>query len=377
MAPLLRALALAAALAAAACGGGRARYTPLSEDAGPDGDADAAPLPATAVDILFVVDDSDGMLEEQAILAEQAEVLLRELIDPTPDPETGLSPPPVEDLHVGVLTSNMGTAGFQPGWCSNPSLGDDGMLQATGRHEGCEPTYSAPGCEREDCPWLVRSEDEPNDGSVAGDAPLWDDFACVALLGAGSCAWVVQPLESLLTAVTTQASPGRPNEGFLRDDSVVLVVIVTNGDDCSASDPAMFDPTREDLGPMNLRCAMRDDMLHPVGRYRDALLALRPGHADRVLVAVIAGVPLDGSWSPGDPLDELRALVQVDPLDENQLLPLCESDELGVAYAPVRLAELACSFGPSGLLASICQTDWTEAFEAMARLVQRRLGEGS
>jgi len=41
---------------------------------------------------------------------------------------------------------------------------------------------------------------------------------------------------------------------------------------------------------------------------------------------------------------------------------------------PVRLAELAESFGDNGVLASICQEDWSDALSQTARTIQSHLG---
>jgi hypothetical protein len=39
-----------------------------------------------------------------------------------------------------------------------------------------------------------------------------------------------------------QAGPGMPNEGFLRDDSLLAIVYVTDEDDCSTGNAALFNP---------------------------------------------------------------------------------------------------------------------------------------
>jgi hypothetical protein len=267
----------------------------------------------------------------------------------------------------------MGTGGYTIMTCANPMQGDNGVLQNTGRYTGCAETYSATDCTRAECPWLVHSAAQPNDGSAADPdgVPIWDDFGCVATLGTGGCGFE-QQLESSLVALTTQLEPGRPNEGFLRSDSLVAIVYVTDEDDCSTGNPEMFNPTRDDLGPLNVRCALREDMLHPTTRYYDAFVGLRPGNEDLVVVAAITGVPIDGSWSPGDPIDRLRELRQVNPSNPNELLPSCET-AMGFAFPPVRVAELVYLFGNNGILESICRSDWTQALTAITRKIQSKL----
>ena len=137
-----------------------------------DGDADAdayypvqnlaLPIPApVGVDVLFVVDNSNSMDREQDILAEQINIMLRDLIDPPVG-----SDQLVEDLHVGVVTTDMGTGGYTITTCDNPMTGDNGVLQNRdhGIIDGCQPVYSAADCDREECPWLDHSLSYPDDG---------------------------------------------------------------------------------------------------------------------------------------------------------------------------------------------------------------------
>jgi hypothetical protein len=89
-------------------------------------------------------------------------------------------------------------------------------------------------------------------------------------------------------------------------------------------------------------------------------------------VAAITGVPVDGSWNPGDPIDELREMQVVNPENPNELLFSCDT-AMGVAFPPVRIAELVYAFGDSGLLESICRQDWTPALQALTRKIEDRL----
>ena len=324
----------------------------------------------TKVDILFMVDNSNSMGLEQEVLAEQIVVMTEALINPPPGPD-GVAPPSVQDLHIGIVTSDMGTGGYAVMTCANPMQGDNGVLQNVGRLDGCADSYSAPDCPRAGCPWLSHSVDAPDDGTDPSNPPIWEDFGCIATLGTGGCG-LEQQLEATLVALTTQSAPGRPNEGFLRPDSLIAIIYVTDEDDCSAANTEIFNPSRHDLGPLNVRCALREDMLHPVSRYYDGFRALRPGAEDQVVVAAITGVPIDGSWAPGDPIDGLRAIRQVDPSDQTRLLPSCDT-RMGLAFPPVRIAELVYMFGSDGILESICRPDWTQALTAISRKIQEKI----
>jgi hypothetical protein len=370
-------LVVAAAIAAAGCYESR-HVNPATDadgdaDSDGDGDADAwevvgevwAPGP-TRVDLLFVVDSSGSMSEEQSTLVSQMVVAMRELI--APDDPDALA---VDDLHVGVISADMGTHGYVIQTCTAEQPGDFGELTTTGRGDWCESTYLAPDCGGGECRWLAHTPEFPDDGRVPGDLPIWDDFACIAALGTGGCGFE-QPLEASYRALVENSRPGMVNEGFLRDDALLAVVYVTDEDDCSTPNPEMFNPSRDDLGPLNVRCVLAEDELYPVERYREAFVALKGGRAERVVVAAIAGVPIDGRWEPGDPLERLRDLREINPSNPNELVVSCDTG-MGVAFPPARIVELVYGFGSSGYLASICRDDWTSALRGIARRIQAGL----
>jgi hypothetical protein len=322
------------------------------------------------VDILFVVDNSNSMMEEQELLARQMASLLPELITRT-RPSEGDILPAVEDLHVGVVSTDMGTHGTSIMTCGNPMNGDNGVLQNSGLQPGCQSAYSAPDCPRTECPWLAHSADAPDDGTDPSNPPIWVDFGCIASLGTGGCGFE-QQLEAGLVALTVHSDSGGPNEGFLREGSVLSVVLVTDEDDCSSGNGEMFNPQNEQLGCFCLRCLLHPELLYPIDRYYDALRALRPDDEDLLVVAAITGIPVDGSWSPGDSLDALRELQRVNPEYPNEQLPSCQT-EMGIAFPPVRIVDLVYRFGDAGVLGSICRDDWSDTFEEIARAVQARL----
>src|SRR5689334_22770944 len=74
-------------------------------DGGPEPDP-GAPL---IVDVLFVIDDSGSMSEEQAALAAQFPRMVRILATGDVDEDGTPDFQPVTDLHVGVVTTNLGT----------------------------------------------------------------------------------------------------------------------------------------------------------------------------------------------------------------------------------------------------------------------------
>ena len=340
-------------------------------DADVDADSDADVTPVSSVDILFVVDNSNSMSEEQEVLTDSARAMLEELIAPT-DGGGGV-PPAVTDLHVGVVTTDMGSGGYTIMTCSDPSNGDNGVLQNTGGFGGCGGTYNAPDCGHAfaDCPWLVHSTDHPDDGSSG--APIWDDFACIASLGTQGCGFEQQFMASLV-ALGQRSEPRQPNDGFLRPDSLLVVIFVTDEDDCSSDNPEVYNPSADHLGGLNTRCGLNHDLLLPVDRVYDDLLALRPGRSDLVIVAAITGVPVDGSWSVGDPLEQLEALNVLNDINPMEMEESCNT-AMGLAFPPVRIVDLVYRFGENGILGTICRDDYTAPLMAVTRKIQSKLGE--
>ncbi len=123
-------------------------------------DPDGAPLPwdggvvltagkcvePSGIDLLFVIDDSASMTEEQESLAAQLPRFVRALVEPPDDDGDGAPDwPPIVDMHVGVITTDMGTGGFAVPTCSDASVGDDAVLRTVGRVAiaGCAASYPA------------------------------------------------------------------------------------------------------------------------------------------------------------------------------------------------------------------------------------------
>jgi hypothetical protein len=341
----------------AACSGGHARFIPHPGDGGV-ADADRGP-PPDGVDILFLVDTSCEAGPMQEELGRSAEVLFRELLEPTPDPTTGRTAPPVRDLHVGVTTMSADMAGFVYYGCEEP---EEGALVFQEWNECPSTMVPAADCDAPPCRWLQGAGDAPREPAI------WEDTACLLRFGGCGCGWE-QPLEAARLALTVQSEPGGPNHGFRREDSVLAIVFMGSEDDCSAADPRLFDP---DLGHPTTVCHLYPDMLQPVASYAEELRAVRPGIEERVVVGVLTGLPPDFSWQPGDPVEDLRSMIRVDPENPQDLWPACTSPG-GWAFPAPRLIELAYAFGDGAFVASICQEDWSESMMGLARTIQRRL----
>lgn len=335
---------------------------------GPDmGDTDACvERPQRPVDLLLVVDNSASMVEEQARLEEGIRGLLEALALGRDADGTVGAFVPVEDLHVGVITTDIGggPAMVPGGRCVLP--GDDGVLlnESRGSDASCEGIF--------DPRYLAY---DPGVGINA----LADDLACLASVGIDGCGFE-QQLEAMARALvpsTTMAIPRAkadgPNAGFLREGSVLIVSVVTDESDCSASDLELFDPASTRYGDFsrnaNTRCGeYADEALHPVGRYVDTLLTFVRGTRDTdVVFAPLVGVPprLVGEGWDTILADDSQQLV-LDP-DGTTFTPSCEAPGTSAQPAPrfVELSKLLEEQGGHAVLGSICDTSYASYFTAV------------
>ena len=364
------------------------------------------------VDLLFMVDDSQSMQQEQQALSQQ----FKNIITVLTTGKRGNGKPdftPAKDLHLAVISSDMGLPGIgDVKMCTG--VGDDGIMQNEGKLAGCNASY----------PRFLTYDAKTNTPEQTAN-----DFACIATLGTGGCGFE-QQLESTLKALWPSVDPltldgtnrvrfvgdvdgskqvghgDTDNAGFLRTDpakglSLLAVVLVTDEEDCSVMDPTVLAP-RNWLDPddpfeaklagegLNVRCALNEDKLFKTARYVDALKALRPGHEDLVVFAAIVGVPtetvndavLAGTDFKNDAsrarfyqgiLDHPKMQPMIDDLgtsdpDDDAIRPSCDT-LTGTAYPPRRIVEVAKGFGSNGIVQSICQSDFTPAVNAIVDLI--------
>lgn len=344
-----------------------------------------------AVDILLVVDDS-------ASLADKAEQLKAELPRMLSAITTGqaddLSFPPAKSVHVAVTTTDMGGPPSNELFCSGS--GQDGVFVRPGE-VGVTCDVSYPGYLAYDA-----------DGAALS---VVDSASCVPLVfpdDSHSGCGFEQPLEAALKALWPSDDPAlsfnsgeghgsAENAGFLRDNSLLVVIVVADEDDCSASDPAILNLSTEHRNeyseqPPNLRCHLNADKLYEPARYIEHLKTLRPNN-DNVIFTVIGGIPpelvsddfRDGfDFSEPEQADRYFADVLASSLmqevaDQAQeltghLKPSCLTMTDGTVHSatpPRRLVEVARGFGAQGVLGSICAPD----FGATTGHIIRALGE--
>ncbi|AKF04469.1 hypothetical protein [Sandaracinus amylolyticus] len=354
---------------------------------------DDAPMPTPCadtdeLDLLIVIDNSGSLGEEQASLSEALPRFVQALSTGDRDDDGARDFDPVTSLHVAIVTTDMGVGGHDVPTCDGglfgAEAGDDGVMITRGRTAitGCLPSYPA-----------------VFEHHAGGDASSFAfDVSCV-LNATGGCGFE-QPLEAALKALSPAApQPGMidgytpplfhrgtrghgdgRNAGFLRENSVLAVLVVTDEEDCSTTDPGIFDPSdaRFSSVDLNLRCFSFPDVPHRVARYaagedgRAGLLGLRRDPS-RVVLGVLAGIPVAATPDPARPdydviLGHPDMQEIVDPSIPTRLRPSCNVPGRGLSFAPRRIVETARALearGAGAMVGSICQESYDGTLDAM------------
>lgn len=412
------------------------RAEPAPKDDAPDAGAAASAekrrcAPIDKLDLLLMVDNSNSMAGEQASLKRAFPGMLEALTSGERYPDDSSPFPPVKDVHVGVVSSDMGTPGVELPPSCNASGGDDGKLQHLPHGLGCESSYPR---------WLSFAA---RDGATVDQ--LVDDLACIAGLGTGGCGFEQQleaPFKALwpkrfrgadgaeimpnpyrFLANTEAGTWGRGdapaaeggNDGFLRPStdaspSLVVVVVVSDEDDCSVRDTEHLRPNNQlpadspyRAQDINLRCLLNTQFNYDIkARYYEGFRQLRPSTPDRVMFAAIVGVPPELASSDAlakvdfdttDPrsrqaffdaiLSDDQMKIEIDPSTmpgngQGNIRPSCSrtsslDNQLSTAFPPRRIVQLAKLFDRNGLVQSICQDDFTQPSLAIVDMIARRL----
>lgn len=299
----------------------------------------------SAVDLLFVIDDSASMEQEQANLATEIRQLVRDLAAP-PDRNSDGAPDwaAVQSLRIAVANTDVGTGTIQyPGSHCHPG-GDDGML-----HGGI----------------FEWGPDEDPDAFADAVGEV------VANIGISGCAF-----EQQLEATARALARARDNN-FPRDDALLAIIVVTDEEDCSVADDDRFFGAL--VGDPNVHCTRNHHLLTRIADLADEIRG--PRAPEDIVFAAIAGIPRDISPDAtpqqilahpdmqymevdlGSGLEPRRACEFIDPVSRRSL---------GRASPARRIVELASHF-PGSVLHSICTNDFGPAIREIASRIGERV----
>jgi hypothetical protein len=398
---------------------------------------------------LFVLDNSGSMAEEQkklsAVLPDLVMVLTTGQLNPAM-PEERPDFAPVKSLHIGVVSSDLGVnlappieacggASYDPSAPdpANPTasvrmmppnnvrldkpFGDNGQL-LTSTAVAQAGIWSRPTGTTFSTPVELIVPPDPRcamvnvnrfinfDAGSSNPEQIKLELSCIAKLGKNGCG-LEQQLESAYKALAPNSvafsrnsrgqgsGGGAVNNGFLRDDAVLAVVLVSDEEDCSIPDSSseLFNRNSDNFtqGDINTRCGKRENQqfLFPISRYVDGLRTLKPeAYQDRIIFAAIAGIPLAvnlGGLMVHSGKEELDAILNrqdmqfavrpsgISSMDEEPV-PVCISPHGDGNAAPARrLVEAASAFGENGLVSSICENEYGSALSAIVTKVAAQL----
>jgi hypothetical protein len=248
------------------------------------------------LDLLFVVDNSAGMADKQALLAQAVPPLVQRLATPLcVDSEgnpTGDSADasgvcadgrseflPLHDIHIGVVSSSLGSHGAAgpDDACTSSSEDDHGQL--LGRVRGQSETWNDLGF----LAWDARASSSPPGDADQG---VFADKLAAMLTSAGETgcrypatleAWyrfLIDPEPPLRVVVEAGGSEAvrqgiddtllEQRAAFLRPSSIVAIVMLSDKNDCSVQDEgygwlvarasAMYRSTSQCLSNPNDKC---------------------------------------------------------------------------------------------------------------------------
>ena len=288
------------------------------------------------------------------------------------------------DLRIAVISTSLGAGPRAPA-AECPVSGDAGGFQV---RPGCGLDPATRGA--------FLTIDDRGGRNFEGDLPTV--FSCLATLGTQGCGYE-HPLASLRAALAASENPSsltRQNQGFLRKDAYLGIVILSDEDDCSGEGGATFyqDPIAGQAG--SLRCALlghlcngqsvrasrdfrstlgacqpyarrpgdsaqRLQRLIDVEEFVAFVKALKRGDDQRIVVSSIIG------WSD-DPQAPYGLLERATPwgASELDLQPVCSRPETGTAAPGIRLHSFTTRFRNS-TVHSICQSDLKEAMRQIGR----------
>jgi hypothetical protein len=339
-------------------------------------------IPNHDLDVLFMVDDSPSMLDKQESLRASFPTMMDQL---------ALLPDGLPNLHVGVITSDMGTSGLDG--MNAPSIGGSAQGGCSGAGKGgALQTFDSTtitGKFISDVAAPVTGRDRNYTGE------LRDAFSAIANAGANGCGFE----QSLLAIHAAVSASNTANAGFLRDEASLAVVILSDEDDCSMAKSTLLAADTTVLGPLqSFRCTRYGVTCDEGGRTTDAMnqvgtkahchqntnapyladvdalaqeLQARKADPSQVMVAAMVGDPT--------PVEvELRA-----PSGSTTPIPAlahsCSyagNDGPAVADPAVRLAEFVSQFGSRGALESVCNADLTLPLTQIGISTRQMMGDG-
>lgn len=382
---------------------------------------------AHEVDLLFVLDNSSSMADQQAFLANNLGAMIQLLEDEEVDADYRLAITTTDAGHPACPSSTPERGAFMLTPCTSrldefvaDGEGGPSDVRAVACTDICGldaadlailPTTTDEDPTPRPRPWLEHINGSNN---LREGVDMADALRCFAPQGVAGCDFET-PLESMRQGLLRAKDPTDPAYGFLRKDATLMVVFMTDEDDCSLApgaeeifsadgdkqfwsdpdaaaptsavcwnagvtcvgDPSGYDSceaTNKDLaGNEGAAVADTDAVLQPLNRYVelfDMLMqdkrALDP--TQQPIIGVVAGVDLQGHLVFADIGDSDPEFQQTFGIG-----PGCEGYGPNIdppirATPPVRLNAALTALGSPGNIFSACVDDWSPVLEELASI---------
>jgi hypothetical protein len=317
--------------------------------------------PIRNVDIVFVIDNSGSMMEEQANLARNFPLFMDEL--------AGLQG---ADFQIASVSSDLGAGPAANQGCAIAG-GDRGVFCSIRGNDFCSRCGVDINRGR-----FLRTVNPNYAGNIR------NVFSCMSTFGTGGCGYEhsVGALRAALRAPE--------NAGFLREDAYLAFIIITDEDDCSADPMTDMFTTVLPGQDFSLRCALQahscggmhntgmtpvdrplsectaadDGQLLPLGQLITDVMSVKKD-PNLIIAAGIFGWPLPGA--------EATARYQIAGAPNLSSRPVCQSNN-GSAIPGIRVKKFVESF-PNNSIYSICQNDFREAMRSIAQRIRVTVGD--
>ena len=224
----------------------------------------------TKVDLLLTLDNSISMADKQTLLAEAVPLLVQRLIT------AGSAVDPVSDVHVGVITSSLGSHGARGNRDVCVQVEDDDHAHLLGKLRGLPGTWRNEGF----LAWDPRREQQPpgDTDPEAFAAKLRQQVQSAGERGCGYEAtleswyrFLIEPEPPLTIVVRGDvASPEgidqevlQQRAAFLRPDSLVAIIMLSDENDCSLRDDGQSWLVSRDAAMVRSTSACSESPNHP------------------------------------------------------------------------------------------------------------------
>ncbi|GEM_PF-1804487 len=262
-----------------------------------NGPGDTSGQGCKSIDFLFAIDNSLSMASAQTNMQNSF----------GPFMDTITNEVEADSFHVMVVDSD---ACWTSGNSSCPVTGCENTLGS-----GFTGTCAMPDTRR-----YLTSELAPDQ--------LKSTFQCIANVGTNG-SWNELPMSAMVDAISTQAAAGACNDGFLRDDAVLVVTIIS--DDHAGWSGPDYGPATDDSTTVGTPQA-----------WYDALVAAKHGRAESIVV--------------------LGLLLTLD----NQA---CNSLSFDGPDEATKFLQFVQLFGPHGVIGNVCETNYAPFFQNAVGLI--------